>query len=122
MKHFLRLLFIGSVLFVLLGLFRQSQDDANSGRLAACGLEQIVPASGILAPTQDLPSPVSFSTDSPLPGFTLKAHCNSQKSFHSLHSKQELLRSQCIYKDIKPDLQLRTGLRLYNSTREDMQS
>lgn len=122
MKHFLRLLFIGSVLFVLLGLFQQSQDERDAARLATSGLEQVIPASGILAQQQDLPSPESFSTDSPPPGFALKAHCNSQKSFHSRHSKQALLRSQSIYKEIKPDLLLRTGVRLYNSSREEIQS
>lgn len=122
MKHFLRLLFIGSVLFVLLGLFQQSQDDMDSGRLAASGLEQIFPDSGILTQQQDLPSPVPFSTDSPPPGFTLKAHCNSQKSFHSLHSKQELQLYKLIFEDMKPDLFFRTGFYLNISSRNNIRS
>ncbi len=47
-KHFLQILFIGSVLFVLLGLFNQ-QERVTSPDLPVDDLEQVIHSDGILA-------------------------------------------------------------------------
>jgi hypothetical protein len=122
MKHFLRLLGICSVLFILLGLFGQNQDPADSGKLSADGMEQVMAPSGILAQHQELPAPVSCSTDAPPPGSSIHDPAKSQQHVSSLHSKLQLVHSKQVFGEIKDDLQQRTGAYLYTSSRKDIRS
>ncbi|MEN8203640.1 MAG: hypothetical protein ABFS28_13670 [Bacteroidota bacterium] len=115
MKHFLRLSFIASVLFVLLGLFKQTNEYPDSGVLAPDGLEQTIDQSGILSSHQEVPSLVSISSDSPAPGFAINELRKLQEELRSIQSKCQLVHFEDIFKEIQYDLLQRTGRYLYDS-------
>jgi len=122
MKHFLRLLFVGAVLFVLLGLFRHTQDQAPSGDLAKAGVEQVLNQSGILSHQQEIPSPGSFSPDSFTPD---QAKNDFRYLREKVFSKQSMIRleqSNYIFGEIKYELLQRTGRHLLLSSRKEILS
>ena len=122
MKHFLRLCFIACVLFVLLGLFRQTQETAAAGSLQEIGWEQQIPRSGMLTPQQELPSPVLIRADVPPARFPLADPCHVQENIIAIQLHQQLVVSEFIFQGIKPDLLQRTGHCLYPTSRKEIRS
>lgn len=122
MKQFLRLVFLGSVLFVLLGLYSQNRDHSDSARADLDGIEQIASPSGILSHQQEIPSLVSLNFESPTPKQALSKIRKFQEEHFSIRSKSQLELAECLYEDIKYDLFCREGLYLYYSTRQHIQS
>lgn len=122
MKHFLRLLFIGSVLFVFLGLFSQNGDQSHSGLSDLDGKEQVVNQSGILSHSQESSSLVPLSAEELAPGQALSDIRKFQEDLYCNQSKSQLELAECLYQDIKYVLLHRTGLYLYNSSSKEILS
>ena len=115
-------MFIGSVLFVLLGLFSQTRDQSHPGFSNLDGKEEVVNHSGILPHQQETPSLVPLSLEALAPGQALSNIRKFQEDFYSNRSKSQLEQAECLYQDIKYDLLHRAGLYLYCSNNKEILS
>jgi len=121
-KHFLRLLFIGSVLFVLLGLFSDTQNHSDPGISDPDGIEQVAQQAGILSHPQKLPFHISFLPEALTSGQSLTDIRKFKEEHSSNLLRSQLVRSDCIYEDIKCDLLHRKGLLLHHPSRKEIGS
>jgi hypothetical protein len=108
MLSYLRLLFVGTVLLVLLGIFNDQRSEHTIERSEPSGLEQDLVQSGFppFDPVQT--SPQVFSTQS-YPGGNLECIRLSQETYRSRLSLSTFQEARRISGDISPDLLRRTG-------------
>ncbi|TFH27748.1 MAG: hypothetical protein E4H10_02775 [Bacteroidia bacterium] len=112
MKSYLRLLFVGSVLLVLLGLFNNQRSDQTADRSEPAELEQTAVHSGFLPLENFHITPQSLSSQNYNEGLleNMRLH---QETHRSRISKNEFLVARQISRDISPGLLQRPGHFIY---------
>ena len=99
MKHFLQILFTGTVLFVLLGLYNE-QEGANAPDLPADDLQQVVHSYGILSdhhPGSDKSSKIDETDHRGQSSIDIR---RPHEAAFSNHFRSEFKNSLWIYKEI----------------------
>ena len=121
MLSYLRFLFVGTVLLVLLGLFNDQRSEHTLERTKPAGLEQALVQYGFppLDPVQA--SPQVFSTQS-YPGGNLECIRLSQEDYRSRRANSAFQEARRISGDISPDLLRRTGQFIHMNSRTEIPS
>jgi hypothetical protein len=121
MFNYLRLLFVGSVLLIVLGLYNGQNSRAEINNIAANGIEQ----------TSKDPAHLPFD---PLPGRYIQSPCNTppqgspaflrqiQQTDLSRQSNRRIQMARKIVDDIRPELLFRTGRFIYSQSPLDLPS
>jgi len=108
-KHFLQILFIGSVLLVLLGLYNQ-QERLTSPDLQGNDLEQVLHSDGILAYNHQISAKISKIKGQDSAGQELVDLRKPHETNYSNHIRSEYKISLGIYSDIMRTLLHMKGL------------
>lgn len=115
MKSYLRFLFVGIVLLVLLGLFDKQQSDHDVDRSEPAGLEQSLLPSGFLPLDPVNTVPQLFSSQS-YPGGGLEGIWLKQEAYLSRLANNKFQKARWISGEISPDLLQRTGQFIHNNS------
>ena len=121
MLSYLRFLFVGTVLLVLLGLFNDQRSEHIMDRSEPVGLVQALDQSGFPPHDPVQASPRVFSTQS-YPGGNLECIRFVQEAHRSRLSNSTFQEARRISEDISPDLLRRTGQFIHKNSRAEIPS
>jgi hypothetical protein len=121
MLSYLRFLFVGTVLFILLGIFNDQRSEHTMERSEPAGLEQALVQS-VFPPFDPVQaSPKVFSTQS-YPGGNLESIRFGQEAHRSRLANSTFQEARRIRGDIYPDLLRKTGQSIHKNSRTEIPS
>ncbi len=121
MKSYLRLLFVGSVLLIVLGFYNEQNRNMEIHDSASAGIEQTLIKSALL-PYEPVPSaPILSSVHCPSDG-KLVFFRYKLETYLSRQSDRRIQIAKRVVNDISPDLLFRTGGFIYSQSKTEVPS
>lgn len=121
MKSYLRFLFVGAVLLVLLGLFNSQRNEDTVDRSEPTVLELALRQNGFL-PLDPVQSSTQVFSSQNYPDGSLEFIRLSQETHLSKLANEKLLEARWIIGEISPDLLQRTGHFIHKNSGSEIPS